>query len=197
MPNSSDDDRKTRRLDDNYFRDIARRAKGQSLDDDKTQLVTKRESKSPTKDTELFEPEDDNRTRVYRSSESDSPAIASSKINPMEDPPVGWLVSIDGPGKGTVLTLGIGMNSVGRGSDPRVKIPFDDQEISRGRSFVIAYDEKNAQFHLLPGDGKTLVYIDGRPVLSGVLMNSHMQFQIGQTTFTFISLCGSEFNWVS
>ena len=109
---------------------------------------------------------------------------------------MGWLVSVDGPGKGPVLTLGIGMNSVGRGSEPRVTIPFDDQEISRGKSFAIAYDEKNAQFHLLPGDGKTLVYIDGSPVLSGVLMESHMQFQIGQTTFAFVALCGTGFNWV-
>ena len=196
MSNNSDDDGKTRRLDDDYFRDIARKAKGQNFDSDKTQLVTKKGNKALAKDSVPAEPEDDNRTRVYRSSEATSSVKTAQKKSPMEDPPVGWLVSVDGPGKGTVLTLGIGMNSVGRGSEPRVTIPFDDQEISRGKSFAIAYDEKNAQFHLLPGDGKTLVYIDGSPVLSGVLMESHMQFQIGQTTFAFVALCGAGFNWV-
>ena len=81
------------------------------------------------------------------------------------------------------------MNSIGRGDDPRVSIPFDDQQISRGKSFAVAYDEKNAQFHLLPGDGKTLVYIDGSPVLSGVLMESH-EAANRPDYLTFVPLCG-------
>ena len=44
--------------------------------------------------------------------------------DPMRDPPVGWLVVIRGPGKGRVLTLGNGMNSLGRGADARVRINF-------------------------------------------------------------------------
>ena len=195
MSNNSDDDGKTRRLDDDYFRDIARKAKGQNFDGDKTQLVTKKATKGSSKAVETPAQTDDNRTRVYRAAESTSTKTTSQKKSPMEDPPVGWLVASEGPGKGTVLTLGIGMNSVGRGTEPRLTIPFDDQEISRGKSFAVAYDEKNAQFHLLPGDGKTLVYIDGSPVLSGVVMESHMRFQIGQTTFTFVALCRADFNW--
>ena len=195
MANNSDDDDKTRRLDDDYFRDIARKAKGQNFDGDKTQLVTKKGDSGLQKETKNPVSEDGDRTRVYRPNEPVVSKASGQTKSPMEDPPVGWLIAIDGPGKGTVLTLGIGMNSIGRGDDPRVSIPFDDQQISRGKSFAVAYDEKNAQFHLLPGDGKTLVYIDGSPVLSGVLMESHMRLQIGQTTFTFVPLCGPDFNW--
>ena len=35
----SDDDNKTERLDDDYFRSIAQRAKGQLSDSDKTQIL--------------------------------------------------------------------------------------------------------------------------------------------------------------
>ena len=115
----------------------------------------------------------------------------------MEDPPVGWLVATGGPGQGAVLTLGIGMNSVGRGQDSRVAIPFDDQEISRGKSFSVAYDQRNREFFLLPGEGKTLVYVEGSPVLDRIKMFQGMVFEIGQTTFRFIPLCGDDFTWDS
>jgi len=197
MSDNSEDDGKTRRLDDDYFKEIARKAKSQNFDGDKTQLVTKK-----GKAEGVAKPEsqpDDNRTRVYRSTPSNGTSKSNTQMqqSAMDDPPVGWLVATQGPGKGCVLTIGIGMNTIGRGSEPRITIPFDDDEISRGKSFSIAYDEKNAQFHLLPGEGKTLVYFDGRPVLSGVSMHSHMKFQIGQTTFIFLPLCGAEFNWES
>ena len=49
------------------------------------------------------------------------PPAASSKdpvaaTDAMADPPVGWLVVVRGPGKGNVLTLGNGMNAIGRGT---------------------------------------------------------------------------------
>ena len=192
--NDSDDDGKTRKLDDAYFKDIARKAKAQNFDDDKTQLVTKNQSAG--KVTEGVKPVDNNRTRVYRAGSEEAPAAAApASAGNMDDPPVAWLVATKGPGKGSVLTLGVGMNTVGRGDEPRISIPFQDDEISRGKSFSIAYDEKNSQFHLLPGEGKTLAYVEGQPVLERVEMNAHMSFQIGQTTFRFVPLCGPDFGW--
>ena len=191
--NGSDDTGKTKRLDDEYFKEIARKAKSQNLDDDKTQLVTR--NRSPQTTTTATPAVDDNRTRVYREGSSQGAAAPAAILGNMDDPPVGWLVSIDGPGKGSVLTLGIGMNTVGRGDEPRISIPFSDDEISRGKSFSIAYDEKNSQFLLLPGEGKTLVYVEGQPVLQRVEMTAHMVFQIGQTSFRFVPLCGPDFDW--
>src|SRR5579863_6049785 len=34
-----------------------------------------------------------------------------------DDPVVGWVVVVDGPGKGNALPLGYGMNEIGRGSE--------------------------------------------------------------------------------
>jgi hypothetical protein len=194
MAANGDDDGKTKRLDDDYFKEIARKAKSQNFDDDKTQLVTK--NRSAGEDTAKVVERDDSRTRVYRPGSNANVAEGyNTGGNEMDDPPVGWLVAVEGPGKGTVLTLGIGMNTVGRGGDARVSIPFDDQEISRGKSFSVAYDEKNRQFYLLPGEGKTLVYFNEEPVLERLEMSSHMTFQIGQTSFRFVSLCGDSFTW--
>jgi len=190
--NTSDDEGKTKRLDDDYFKEIARKAQGKSFDEDKTQLVTRNRTAGQTTSTKPVV--DDNRTRVYREGGSQTTAPSEVSGN-MDDPPVGWLVATEGPGKGSVLTLGVGMNTVGRGDEPRISILFADDEISRGKSFSVAYDEKNRQFHLLPGEGKTLVYVDGQPVLQQVVMTPHLNFRIGQTTFRFVPLCNAEFDW--
>ena len=50
----------------------------------------------------------------------------------MDDPTVGWLVVVDGPGKGQVRRLGYGVNSLGRGGKSRVKLDFGDER-SRAR----------------------------------------------------------------
>ena len=195
MSNGDEDDGKTKRLDDEYFKNIARRAQSQTFDEDKTQLVTQKEAATPAgaSSTSL----DQNKTRVYRAGSAASHSATPEESGNMEDPPVGWLVATGGPGQGAVLTLGIGMNSVGRGQDSRVAIPFDDQEISRGKSFSVAYDQRNKEFFLLPGEGKTLVYVEGSPVLDRIKMFQGMVFEIGQTTFRFIPLCGDDFTWDS
>ena len=192
--NTSDDSGKTKRLDDDYFKEIARKAQGQNFDDDKTQLVTR--NRTTDQRSTNREVVDDNRTRVYRDGRSTVNSPPQAAVS-MDDPPVGWLVATEGPGKGSVLTLGIGMNTVGRGDEPRISIPFVDEEISRGKSFSVAYDEKNREFYLLPGEGKTLVYVEGKPVLQQVVMTPHLEFRIGQTTFLFVPLCNAEFDWNS
>ena len=48
----------------------------------------------------------------------------------MDDPVVGWLVIVAGPGKGRALQLGYGANTLGRGSTDRVNLNFGDERIS-------------------------------------------------------------------
>ena len=63
----------------------------------------------------------DERTRIVapRRGTMGSRATDDAEVpDPMRDPPVGWLVVVRGPGKGSVLTLGTGMNVIGRGPDP-------------------------------------------------------------------------------
>ena len=188
-----DDNEKTRKLDANYFKNLAQRAKSIQTDNDRTQILG---NSPPDFEEEKKQNEDDNKTRIFKPSDRGTSNAAESAAHsePMEDPPTGWLVAIDGPGKGTVLTLGIGMNGIGRG-DVRVTIPFNDEFISRGKSAAIAYDSLNYRFYLLPGDGKTLAYFDSKPVIESKEIQTGDSFTLGKTVFRFVALCGSTFSW--
>ena len=192
MSKSSDESTKTRRLDDKYFLDIAKRAKATPLgsDDDKTQIVGHGIERPIAEST-------GEKTQIYRPHPSGNKAeyTSESEHDLMSDPPTGWLVAIKGPGKGAVLTVGIGNNGVGRGDEPRITIPFNDNEISRGQSFSVVYDPKHRRYYLLPGNGKTLVYVEDQPVLERLDLVSGMYFQVGQTTFRFVALCDENFSW--
>ena len=67
----TDDSKKTRRLDDDYFREIAKQAKTQKLDSDKTQILGA-PSASPSATTPVAQSDsyssaqDANKTRVFR-----------------------------------------------------------------------------------------------------------------------------------
>jgi len=191
----SDDDSKTERLDDDYFRSIAQRAKGQLSDSDKTQIL----GAAPQPEVRKSESGGD-KTQVFGGfpgggGEKHEAKVSTQSSAPMEDPPVGWLVAIDGPGKGSVLTLGVGLNSIGRGDEARVSIPFSDNEISRGKAVVIAYDKKNNQYFLLPGDGKTIAYVEDSPILQNQVLSSGDSFSLGASVFRFVALCDENFSW--
>ena len=190
MSDGSNDTNKTRRLDDEYFKNIASRAKQAPVhsDGDKTQIVG--QASEP-----LQSAAEGDKTQIYRPAGKTEPSPQEMSSNPMDDPPTGWLVAINGPGKGSVLTVGIGNNGVGRGDEPRVPIPFNDNEISRGQSFSVVYDPKHRKYYLLPGSGKTLVYFEDQPVLERIDLKTGMSFQVGQTTFRFVALCDDNFDW--
>ena len=190
MSDGSNDTNKTRRLDDEYFKNIASRAKQAPVhsDGDKTQIVG--QASEP-----LQSAAEGDKTQIYRPAGKTEPSPQEMSSNPMDDPPTGWLVAINGPGRGSVLTVGIGNNGVGRGDEPRVPIPFNDNEISRGQSFSVVYDPKHRKYYLLPGSGKTLVYFEDQPVLERIDLKTGMSFQVGQTTFRFVALCDDNFDW--
>lgn len=117
----------------------------------------------------------------------------------MEDPVVGWLVIIEGRGRGLSLPLGRGMNSIGRGDDQRVKLSFGDELISRASHASVTYDPKSRAYYLQHGGGKNLTYIEEGtkliPVLSPVSISSGQKISIGDTVLVFVSFCGSTFDW--
>ncbi len=125
--------------------------------------------------------------------ETSSPAKTSQDI--VSDPVVGWIVIIDGPGKGTGLQLGSGQNTVARGERARVRIDFGDQEISRESHTIITYDPRHNKYYIQPGMGTNLTYLKNEPVLSPTQLTSGSQFVIGSTTLRFIALCDETFTW--
>ena len=123
---------------------------------------------------------------------SDDPVAA---VDAMADPPVGWLVVVRGPGKGNVLTLGNGMNAIGRGTSSRVRLDFGDDNISRVNHARIAYEPRQRRWLLSHGDGANLTYLNGEVVMAPEEIASGAEIQIGDTTVRFQAFCSQEFDW--
>ena len=114
----------------------------------------------------------------------------------MDDPVVGWLVVVGGPGVGASVRLGNGQNSIGRGDQCRVKLDFGDSQISRSTHAIVTYDPKGNRFYLQQGTGTNLTYLDGSPVLAPTPLPSGSEIVLGDTTLRFVALCDDDFNWI-
>lgn len=141
----------------------------------------------------------DEYTKVYRPGKTKSvdvkgvPAADSSEA--MQDPPVGWLVIVDGPGKGNFGVLRNGLNSIGRNKTERISLDYGDQEISRANHATVTYDPKGKKFYIQQGSGTNLVYVNDQPVLTPQQLEPFTHVQIGSTILRFIPLCGRAFDW--
>lgn len=143
------------------------------------------------------------RTRIYRpqrAAPSDpalpaAPEPAPRGADAMDDPPVGWLVIVDGPGKGHAARLGVGTNSIGRDPAQRVSLSYGDETISRTGHAVVTYDPRGNRFYIQQGSGTNLVYIDDEPVLSVRDLAPLTHVTIGNTVVRFVPLCGEDFRW--
>lgn len=125
------------------------------------------------------------------------PITHGARLSPevSKDPVVGWLVVIDGPGKGSSVRLGMGQNSIGRGERSRVRINFGDDQISRSGHATITYDSKGNSFHILPGTGPNLTYLGDDPVLGPTRLPDRTKIALGATTLRFVALCDEGFTW--
>jgi len=120
---------------------------------------------------------------------------SSSEKEEKDDPVVGWLVIVNGKGKTNVLTLGYGMNSIGRSPDERISINFGDEEISRTQHAIITYDPRGRKFYVQHGGGKNLTYLGDQVLLVPMELKGGEDILIGQTTLRFMPLCGEHFDW--
>ncbi len=109
--------------------------------------------------------------------------------------PVGWLVVIEGPGRGTPFALHYGVSNIGRAADQTVSLRFGDNSISRESHAVLAYDEDSNTFYIGHTGKANLVRLNGRPVLSTEEIANFDLIRIGETTLRFVGFCGPEFAW--
>lgn len=116
-------------------------------------------------------------------------------VDAMADPVVGWLVVVDGPGKGNYLKLGNGQNSIGRGATERIKLDFGDDLISRSNHAMLTFDPRGGDFYIQQGSGTNLAYIDNNPVLAPTKLSAGSRITLGDTTLMFAPLCGENFSW--
>ncbi|MGD8310907.1 MAG: FHA domain-containing protein, partial [Chromatiales bacterium] len=115
--------------------------------------------------------------------------------DPMEDPVVGWVVIVSGPGQGASLTLGYGMNSIGRAPTERISLDFGDPQISRTSHASITYDPRGKKYFINHGGGKNLTYLGEDPVLTPIELKGGEEVMIGDTTLRFVPFCGEDFDW--
>lgn len=109
--------------------------------------------------------------------------------------PFGWVVVVDGPGRGTSFAIQDGVSQIGRGDDQMVQLDFGDMGISRTNHAAIAYDDEAQQFFLGHGGKANIVRLNGRPVLSTEPLKNGDTIRIGETTLRFVAFCGEDFVW--
>jgi len=122
--------------------------------------------------------------------------VSLDQIQTGIDPVVGWLVCIKGPNKGRDYRLRSDRNQIGRAPNMEVCIE-GDATVSRENHCQIAYSRRSKVFKLVPGTGKTLVYLNGEDLFASEQLQPFDVIDLGQSTFLFVPLCGDQFDWVS
>ena len=110
------------------------------------------------------------------------------------DPVVGWLVNAHGLEKGMDYRIRSENNTIGRSKDMYICIS-GDESISRERHAVITFDPQQNAFHLSPGEGRGLVYVNGEVLLAHRKLQAYDRIQLGKTKLIFVPFCGDKFTW--
>ncbi|MGE0765121.1 MAG: FHA domain-containing protein [Hyphomicrobiaceae bacterium] len=112
------------------------------------------------------------------------------------DPVVGWLVVLNGPGKGNFRPIYSGSNTIGRSPGQRIPIDFGDDAISSEKQAFLVYDGRKRQYQLVPNlERPNLVHLNDSALLANGELNHHDKITMGRTTLLFVPLCGAEFDW--
>ena len=111
------------------------------------------------------------------------------------DPVAGWVVVVEGQGRGGFRPIFVGMNSVGRDPSQRISLSFGDESISREEHAFITYDEEARSFYLQHGGKPNIIRLGNRPVLTPMELKANDLIKIGRTTLRFIPCCGENFSW--
>jgi len=169
-------------------------------DDDATRLINQ-----PTSPQSISADDSDKTQLMRRSSkgkvvvaESSDQSEGSGPGSSMNDPVVGWLVVVAGPGKGSQVAVGEQDNHVGRGGDsgsPRVCLDFGDRGISRSNAFVLRYDPKKRRFKIFPGKGSNIIYLNDDDLDHPTEIHTGDIIEISETKLRFVSFCGADFDW--
>ena len=113
-----------------------------------------------------------------------------------QDPVVGWLVVVGGPGIGSYRPIFEGNNTLGRNSSQRIPLDFGDDSISSEEQAYIRYDSSARSFLFVPNLAKTnVVSINDKRPTGAVELNQMDVITVGRTQVVFVPFCGPEFDW--
>jgi hypothetical protein len=110
-------------------------------------------------------------------------------------PVVGWLVVVEGPGKGRSREICVGANSIGCDDGEQICLKFGDPEIHRHKHAIVVFDPRSRRFFLQSGDFSNFTYLGEELVLSTVELKGGETIIMGQTHMRFVPFCGSNFSW--
>lgn len=123
-------------------------------------------------------------------------ALEDDAAAAMEDPVVGWIVVVQGPGQGRAATIGAGMNTIGRAEEERISLPFGDMQISARDHLRIIYDDAARSFLVVPGSGKNVSRINGQIVAMPMPLPNYATIQLTRNTAVrFTAFCTDTFDW--
>ena len=109
--------------------------------------------------------------------------------------PIGWIVVIEGPGRGASFTLTAGLSTVGRDADQTVSLDFGDTSISRERHVAIAYDDEENRAYVGHGGKTNIVRHNDKPLLTTEELTDGDTIKIGKTVLRFVAFCTGSFSW--
>jgi hypothetical protein len=113
-----------------------------------------------------------------------------------QDPVVGWIVVVGGPGLGAYRPIYEGNNTLGRSKGQRIPIDFGDDSISAEEQAYIRYDSIDRSFLFVPNLAKTnIVSINNKKPTGAVPLNAMDVITVGRTQLAFVPFCGEEFDW--
>ena len=110
------------------------------------------------------------------------------------DPVVGWLVCIRGNEKGRDYRIHSDNNFIGRSEKMDVCVR-GDETISRENHAIISFDIRDKVYYFSPGDGRSIVRVNGRAIFQTTVLEAYDIIEIGRTCLMFVPLCGERFEW--
>lgn len=115
-----------------------------------------------------------------------------------QDPVVGWLVIVGGPGIGQFRPIFEGNNSMGRAASNRISIDFGDDAISAEEQAYIRYDSAERSFLFVPNLAKTnVVSLNEKRPTGAVELTQMDVITMGRTQLVFVPFCGPDFDWAA
>jgi len=142
-----------------------------------------------------------NATRLIGFEHTDDPVVdlfdqtASSSDQETLQFPVGWVLVVEGDGRGHCFGLTAGLNQVGRGEENSISLDFGDSAISRNNHFAVVYDDEERKFILGHGGKSNIVRLNGKAVISNEDLADGDMVKVGGTVLQLKTLCGPDFDW--
>lgn len=110
------------------------------------------------------------------------------------DPIVGWIVCIEGAGRGKDFQIRAANNTIGRSEDMDICIK-EDPTISRENYARLSYDLKHNDFYIIPAEKANNIYLNDQPVYVPTKLSAYDLLELGESKFLFVPFCNNKFKW--